>query len=286
MGHTLTPLRYPGGKTKLYPLVSNIIANNQPIDIYAEPFAGGAGLAIKLLLTGDVKKIILNDADKAIYAFWYSILNFHDDFCQRLIETEVTMDEWHHQNEVYACELSKNTSTDLFSLGFATFFLNRTNVSGIIKGGVIGGKKQTGKYKLDCRFNKKMLLSKINKIYENRHSISITNLDALEFIDQYKEKKNIFINFDPPYVKKGPQLYKNSYQHKDHIILGNKIKDCHCKWIVTYDVCDLVLEIYTEYNRDFIDIKYSTGHIKEAKEVLFLGRNTIYSANHNNVNGD
>lgn len=276
MGHTLTPLRYPGGKTKLYPLVSDIIASNQPIDIYAEPFAGGAGLAIKLLLNGDVKNIVLNDADEAIYAFWYSILNFHDEFCQKLIDVDVTMEEWNHQNNVYTKELNKKTNIDLFALGFATFFLNRTNVSGIIKGGVIGGKQQTGKYKLDCRFNKKTLLRKIKKINEFKDFITITNLDALDFIEQYKNTKNIFINFDPPYVKKGPQLYKNAYQHEDHVILGDKIKECYCKWIVTYDVCDLVLEIYSDYNHDFIDIKYSTGHIKDAKEVLFLGGNTDY----------
>ena len=69
---TDSPLRYPGGKAKLYHLVRPILHENVGANsIYVEPFAGGAGLALKLLFRGDVDSLVLNDIDRNIYAFWY-----------------------------------------------------------------------------------------------------------------------------------------------------------------------------------------------------------------------
>jgi len=267
---TPSPLRYPGGKSQLYPVVRDILRANDMVGAtYVEPFAGGCGLALKLLFKGDVGRIVLNDFDVAIYAFWFSILNHTDGFCSMLADVPVTVDEWEKQKEIYKA----HDITEILNLGFATFFLNRTNVSGVIKGGLIGGKKQNGNFKLDVRFVKGGLLQRIEKIAKHKEHISLYNLDAVEFIDSKLPKlKNSFVNFDPPYVKKGSSLYKDAYSENEHRELSHKIASCNMPWIVTYDICPLVKELYGAFKGTTLGINYSIGDIRNAKEYIYFSR--------------
>ncbi|HBI6387366.1 TPA: DNA adenine methylase, partial [Listeria monocytogenes] len=180
MPRTSSPLRYPGGKTQLTSFVRNLLITNNIVEgTYIEPFAGGAGVAIQLLLDGDVNSIVINDYDKSIYSIWYSILNNTEKFISLISNTPITIDEWHKQKAIYL--RNKNRQNSLEG-AFATFFLNRTNVSGIISGGPIGGMNQTGKYKIDCRFNKVDLIRKIRLISDRRENITLYRKDALELI--------------------------------------------------------------------------------------------------------
>ena len=268
-----SPLRYPGGKVKLYELIKEIIEkNNLRGCIYIEPFAGGAGLALALLMNGIVDKVVLNDLDKSIYAFWYSILNLTDDFIEKILKTPLTLEEWIRQREV-----QKNKSqSNLFELGFSTFFLNRTNRSGIINGGPIGGKKQEGKYKIGDRFNKKNLIKRIRKIVNYKDKIEIYNLDALEFIDSYKFNTQCFVYFDPPYYNKGPELYQNSYTHLDHLKLSKKVQKLkNIAWIMTYDNVAAIKEMYSNFHVVDIELIYTAGKIKAGQEILIYGHNII-----------
>lgn len=153
---SVSPLRYPGGKTKLVPFLSHTISINQIKNpIFCEPFAGGAGLSLKLLLEGKVERIILNDVDQGIYSFWYAVFFDTQRLIDKITEIEVSLEERERCKKVlFECSNSGKTSGYNFDLGFATFFLNRVNVSGIIKGGAIGGIKQEGKFKIDSRFGK------------------------------------------------------------------------------------------------------------------------------------
>lgn len=261
-----SPLRYPGGKTQLYPFVRAILyANALNGGTYIEPFAGGAGLAVKLLLNGDIEKILINDFDLAIYAIWDNIVNRPDDFCNFVSSCKLNIDEWHkHKDRL-------SSYSNLFELGTSAFFLNRTNVSGVIKGGVIGGKSQSGRYKIDARFNRDGLIKRILKIAENKNRIVVTNKDAILFISELQiEDKKVFINFDPPYVKKGGQLYKNSYTENEHFELSKKIATVPYKWIVTYDICDLVKKLYLSHRCSTLSVNYSIGEVKNAKEYIFF----------------
>jgi len=271
MPTTYSPLRYPGGKTSLYPLVHQIIANNNLVgSTYIEPFAGGAGLALKLLYKQDVKKIILNDLDDAIHTFWSCVLEYPDELCQRIFETPITIDEWKKQKEIYI----KKGNGNLIDFAFAALFLNRTNISGIIKGGVIGGAEQEGSYLINARFTRETLIRKIKKIQEHKTEIIIYNLDAKEFIKTVLPKhRKVLINFDPPYVKKGAALYKNSFEKDDHITLYKIINQCRRDWIVTYDDCELIRSLYSKYRMGLIDINYSAGNQKKSKEILISGKN-------------
>ena len=275
---TPSPLRYPGGKTKLYKLVRSIIEENNLLhETYIEPFAGGAGLALKLLINNDVKRIVLNDLDPAIYAFWYCVLNHTEEMCQFVSEVDITIQEWDRQREVYL----NQTEHSRVSVAKAVLFLNRTNVSGVIKGGVIGGREQEGAFKIDARFNRDELVRKIRKISSLSDRIDLYNLDATEFISAniLSRYYKVFINFDPPYVDKGGQLYKNSFTEEDHRHLRNCIAQCRRKWIVTYDVSELVKKLYEKFRGGTVDIYYSAKDVRKAKEYIFFSNNLTLPAN-------
>lgn len=274
MPQTYSPLRYPGGKTKFYGYVRNILECNDLLgETYIEPFAGGAGLALKLLLNNDVKRIVINDFDPAIYCFWNSVLLEPNAFCDFIMNVPLTREEWIKQKHVY---LEQDISKPLL-LGFATFFLNRTNVSGIVNGGMIGGKNQNGSYKLDARFNRIALAKKIMQISERKDQITVLNFDAKKLL-QSQELRHFyksFLNLDPPYVKKGHQLYKNAFTEKDHVELFKMVSACKRKWIVTYDICPLVADLYGEYRSSYLDVTYSVHSSQRAKEYIFFSNNLV-----------
>lgn len=277
MINTPSPLRYPGGKTVLYEKVKNIINNNNLNNCtYIEPFAGGCGLALKLLINNDVNNIIINDYDYAIFCIWDSILNNTEEYISEIVNINVTLEEWNKQREVY---INKNNYNKL-QIAVATLFLNRTNVSGVIKGGPIGGKNQKGKYKIDCRFNKVALTNKILKISEYKNKIKLYNLEANEFIDKIilKVKQKNFTYLDPPYIQKGPALYKNFFKEENHITLSKIIleKLKRFNWIVTYDNNELVKKLYKNCNYEIFQLPYSAGNNKKGEEIIIYSNSLKY----------
>lgn len=264
-----TPLRYPGGKRKLSDFFERLLSDNGLLGgDYAEPFAGGAGLALELLKRGAVRHVYLNDIDPHIFAFWNAILNRTEDFCQLIEETPVTIQEWHKQKEIFS-----DSSADTLLHGFATFFLNRTNRSGILLGGVIGGKNQTGKWKLDCRFNKTDLIRKIKSIGAARDSISFFNDDAEDFLrnvcSSFSNKSLIYL--DPPYYTKGACLYKNHYKHEDHERLAEQVKKIATPWVVSYDNNPSISMMYSAHSTIEYSIHYSAQNHVKGFEIIFCG---------------
>jgi len=270
-----SPLRYPGGKNKLAKFVALICNVNDINGHYIEPYAGGASVALYLLINGYVKEITINDFDRSIYAFWYSALNSTERFCRKIETTKVTVKNWKKFKTIY---LNKNTA-NLFDLGFATFFLNRTNHSGIIDGGIIGGINQKGKYKIDCRFNKQDLIKRIELVATLKANIHLYNLDALKLIkniQKNKENNNAIFYFDPPYYLKGPTLYMNHYKHDDHKRVSEeiqKIKDM--RWIVSYDNAFEIKKLYKQSPKRKYSLLHTANKIKEGKEILFFSKNLI-----------
>ncbi|NCA77292.1 MAG: DNA adenine methylase [Alphaproteobacteria bacterium] len=258
MSINYSPLRYPGGKNCIFSFIANIFYENQLIGInYAEPYAGGAGLALRLLFEGYVNNIYINDLDKAIYAFWSSILYRPDEFCEWIEKTDITTSNWIKYREIHR----NADSVDYLELAKATFFLNRTNISGVIKGGVIGGLEQQGKYKINARFNKNDLISRIKKIASIRDRINISNLDGLSFIGQLnKSNKEIFIYLDPPYYQKGADLYMNFYSIEDHIALSGYVHKMQKKWMVSYDNHDFILNLYAQQNKVVYKLSQSASN--------------------------
>lgn len=264
-----SPLRYPGGKGQLYKQIKQIILNNDLCGkTYTEPFAGGYGLGIKLLLNSDVKHAIINDFDYHIYAIWQCIFFETSSFIELIKKTPIDIEMWRIQKEIY----NEYQNHSLLEVGFSAFFLNRTNYSGVLKGGPIGGIKQLGKYRIDCRFNKERLIQAIERIGSLRDCVEIYNMDVNEFIDIIilNRQNELFVNFDPPYVTKGEVLYKNYFSEEDHIRLAKKITANlnNVKWIMTYDDCDLIKEIYKNYNPNKFNLQYYAGKKRIGNELL------------------
>lgn len=267
--HLYTPLRYPGGKTSLYEFFDSVIDYNELEKVkYIEPYAGGAGAALSLLILGKVDSIVINDFDVAIYSFWKSILDHPDEFIDKINNTPINIDEWYKQREIY-----KSKNSDVLTLGFATFFLNRTNRSGILKGGVIGGKAQTGKWKLDARFNKIALIQKIRLIQKFRKQITIHNLDGLELIELYKDNPESLFYIDPPYYVQGGSLYLNSYKHDAHEKLAEllNLNAKTIKWMLTYDNVQPILDLYNKReNQEPFILNYQANSTKKGSEIMIF----------------
>ncbi len=271
-----SPLRYPGGKSKLYDCVESIISGgNNTVDTYVEPFAGGASIALSLLLNGKVENIIINDLNKGIYSFWKSICTDTDKFLKLLDKTPIDLENYFIQKKIY--QTSKRYSLEY---GFSTFYLNRTNYSGILDSGPIGGVLQNGTFKINARYNKEQLIDKIIKITKYKKNIKIYNKDILKFNTQVVHNlSNSFIYYDPPYYVKGKNLYTNFLTHNDHINIHDSIKSVQQPWILTYDNANEIADIYNDLKAFEFNLSYSVNS-RNARRAIEL----MYMSNSNFIN--
>ncbi len=281
-----SPLRYPGGKGRLAKFIALVCEKNQIGNSnghYVEPYAGGASVALYLLLNGYVSKISINDIDRSIYALWYVVLNQTEKLVEKIKDTRIDIKVWKTCRDV-----QKNKSTaPLFDLGFSTLFLNRVNISGIIDGGVIGGLKQKGKYKIDCRFNKQEIIRRIEAIALFENKISISNLDAMDLVRKIKSKsakQSTIFYFDPPYYLKGESLYLNHYDRSDHEKVGRAIQRIqNSRWIVSYDAATEIKKLYKGYKKIEYPLLHTARTPRIGEEILFFSRNLIVPKIHNPV---
>ena len=271
----LSPLRYPGGKAKVADFVRCLIEKNALLDgTYVEPYVGGGSVALSLLFNEYVKDIYINDKDIAIYAFWHSILHEPDALCKLIKDTPVTVETWFKLRDYQ----DKTDNVDLLHLGFSTFFLNRTNRSGILKAGVIGGYEQTGNYKIDARFNKEDLIKRIERIADYSDRIHLTNEDAVTLVQRLKKELpyNTLFYLDPPYYIKGKGLYLNYYNDNDHQNIANSISDFReHKWIISYDNVDFIANLYSRFRQKTFELNYSASNSGKGKEIMIFSDNLV-----------
>ena len=266
-----TPLRYPGGKQKIAPFVAEVLAENDLEDgHFAETYAGGAGVALELLFAGSVSHIHLNDVWFPIHAFWYSVLYKTEEFCRRIESIPLTVEEWRHQKEI----LARPWEFEKIDVGFSAFYLNRCNRSGIIhNAGLIGGVDQTGKWKMNARFNREELIKRVQAIGDRRSSITLKNLDAERFIKEHlstlPERSLIFC--DPPYFHKAEWLYFNHYKPEDHEKIAATIQSkLQRHWFVSYDYTPEVAEFYAKQRKFTYGLQYSARKIYKGTELVIL----------------
>lgn len=261
-----TPLRYPGGKQKLAPFIREVLSENELSDAhYVEPYAGGAGVAIELLLDRSVSKIHLNDSCSRVYAIWWSILHEPEAFCRKIRNASLTVDEWRRQQSIFRA----GHSGDQLEVGFSAFYLNRVNRSGILSGGLIGGLKQDGNWKMDARFPRNELIRRVELIAERKKKIAIRNWDAEKFIADYLPRlgPNSLIYFDPPYYRKAERLYQNHYSPDDHARLARVIQTkVTLPWLVSYDGASEIQALYKKRRSFFYSLQYNAAKCYEGSE--------------------
>lgn len=266
----VSPLRYPGGKAALADFFADLVATLGLRDArYVEPYAGGVGAGIALLRRGLIEELVINDIDPAVYCFWLSVVNEPDEFARRILTTPLTVEEWRRQKETYRAA----DESDPLELGFAFFYLNRTNRSGILNAGPIGGVNQTGTYKIDARYNAEELARRITSIGEMSSQITVLSEDGKAVVRTYAAQANTLTYIDPPYVDMGGSLYLNSFTHRDHADLAKLIDTIpDANWVVTYDPSDFVRKIYSAHEiREYL-LSYSAHKAGRATELLVLSK--------------
>lgn len=211
---------------------------------------------------------MINDYDKAIYSFWRAVRQEPTSLIDLIQNTPVTIDEWHRQKEIY----STSTAYSL-DLAFATLFLNRTNRSGILNAGPIGGYAQDGEWKLDVRFDKEAIIAKIELIAKERERITVYNKDIISLLRNYVPLlgDNLFFYFDPPYYNKGQKLYKNFFTPQDHKRICDVItNEIASPWIITYDDVSQIAKMYSDYEMRHFDLTYSAANKGTASELMIF----------------
>lgn len=269
---TVTPLRYPGSKNKIRGYLQHLVEVNGT-KTYIEPYVGGGSVAMWLLLDGVVDKVVINDFDRSVYAFWHSVFFNTDVLVDKIRRTSITIDEWHKQRRI----LNEGTE-NLVDLGIAMLFCNRTNRSGILTAGVIGGLEQKGTYKLDCRFNKERLIKMIEELSLYKGRVEVHNKDAVELLTSGKyDLKDALIFLDPPYFDKGRRLYVKSYTTKCHDGLAKVLKGSlqSAKWVLTYDNVPDISRLYEGVDSLEFCLHYSANKRVVGTEIMYFSNNLV-----------
>jgi len=241
----VSPLRYPGGKSLLAKFVADVLARLPVVQHYMEPFAGGAAVALRLLYEGSVSSVTIGDSDPAVAAFWRCAVHRSDELIERVTECQVVIGTWHTQYQT----LTNPDRTDDLDLGFATFFLNRTNRSGILRARPIGGLRQDGEWRLDCRFNKDDLVQRLRRVAQYAAQIDIFEGDAIDLLARVDKarRQSTFVYVDPPYLTRSSDLYLDEMSFDGHKQIAQLLRDEFPYWMASYDIDDRVRsELYPE----------------------------------------
>jgi DNA adenine methylase len=258
----LSPLRYPGGKDRLATFITKLIEQQRPRPlIYVEPFAGGAGVGLRLLHNELVDEIVLNDLDPGVAAFWRAVFERTDELVALIQERKPTLAEWHRQHERHA-----QGGGDDVELGFATFFLNRTNRSGILSGRPIGGYGQNSRWGIAARYNVNELVGRVERLGRYRSRVTVCEADGVEVISAWSARPDVFIYADPPYLTAGTRLYMNRMTWADHIRLAAQLRRTG-QWLLTYDEDSRVTEkLYPGFRHASFKIAHRASHHHVGRE--------------------
>ena len=270
-----TPLRYPGGKQRIWRFIAQVMKlNSLEGGNYVEPYAGGAGVAFELLLAGKVSRIHLNDLSLGVYSFWRQVLDNPDGLCRRVRTASLNVEEWRRQKKL----LGSPCGADPADIGFAMFYLNRCNRSGMLLGGPIGGVEQGGSWKIDARFPRNELIRRIEAIADRKSAIRIRNWDAERFLSQYVPKlpQKTLVYCDPPYYHKSDRLYPNRYTAEDHIRLASFVQGAlKHPWVVSYDAAPEILKLYCHRRTSLYPLQYSAARARKGLEVFIFSDGLI-----------
>lgn len=264
----LSPLRYPGSKAELVPVVAQILIekklNGRPL---IEPYAGSASVSLGLVEAGIVPTAIIGEQDPLLYSFWRSVFEYTDELLERFIDLPINLETWHRLRPLMQIK-DPNMVKDKVELGLAGLFFNRANFSGILNGGPIGGMGQKSEYKIDCRTNKDEIICRILSISTLHKQVKVHFGDAVSLINSRSKLKSDVLYVDPPYYVQGENLYRYYYRLKDHKCLAEAMTNTKANWLLSYDDHPVIEFLYENFNIRRHAFRYSARKPKNHNELL------------------
>jgi DNA adenine methylase len=263
------PLRYPGSKSGFIEEFSQYVKTNNLVGKeIVEPYAGSASIALGLLHKGLVSSAVLIERDPLIFSFWFCVFHKTDALINAIEHLNINLDTW-HSFEKYR-DIDEIEDDQLLSIGLAGLFFNRTNFSGVLHAGPIGGKGQKSEYSVDCRFNKKDIIKRIILISKMSDKVSVHFGDAIAALKDANEldNSNRFFYIDPPYYVQGQKLYRYHYKLSDHKRLAESLTEAKYKWVLSYDNHHVIEHFYSDFDKITRDFRYSSRSPKQEKELL------------------
>ena len=228
-----------------------ILSNKIQPEVIIEPFAGSAAISLGLLALNKVKKALLNDIDPFITSFWRAVFEYNDELVSKIEEVDVTL-EMYKLLKQHMRENKQSTNNENIVENALTFlFINRTNFSGIIKGGPLGGIAQRSKYKIDCRFNKKDIVSRIRWLRQFKGRVEVYNEDGIDFLKKIVKQNwssNLLLYIDPPYYNSGKYLYNYYFTDEEHNQLASLLSMIEQPWLLSYDDSEFIKHLYQRDN--------------------------------------
>ena len=264
--------RYPGGKAKLCGRILHHLSRlmDDSITQYRELFFGGGSVGIKYVQKKECpKQIWLNDKDVGIACLWTSVIRYPDSLKKLVLAYKPTVDSFYQlKNDLLNTTSVPDTEEEVAQVGFNKLALHQITYSGLglKSGGPLGGVAQLSKYKVDCRWSPAYICKKINtvhKVFSNKEVIheACTSYDFEKIITDTSMKALLYL--DPPYFVKGSQLYHESFTHQDHTRLCENLKNTQHKWLLSYDACEEIKEMYSWATIEEVEVNYSITASKD-----------------------
>jgi DNA adenine methylase len=275
--------RYPGGKGKSK--LCNEIARRLTDQAehtglqYREPFFGGGSVGLKFLSDNPgTKKIWINDKDIGISCLWTAVIRYHDDFKSRVHGFVPSVTAFRElRSELTTISTLPKQCDEIVDIGFKKLAIHQISYSGLgtKSGGPLGGVEQKSKYKIDCRWSPDYICKKVDKLHSQFKTIEVqgdgcTNLDFSSLIEDTSCDSLLYL--DPPYYVKGNDLYQCGFTSKDHERLASALKNTKHAWVLSYDDCHEIRELYKWAYIEPLNVNYSITALKDKKTGERLSR--------------